>query len=181
MTEATPLASEQITQDVYPASQEEAQRADGWRFHYGSVCPADCDEVYYMRRGYPGVALGPTPPHLIRWTDTGDSSDIMAWHPVFSGFQRRHRIAALSASPAPSGQGVSGEVPDASREVLTAFAASLDAVPFDTSSCALFSFDTTHGHARVLRRAVRELLDRAAIAQPPYKPFWENPDGPGAA
>lgn len=110
MTEANPLASEQITQDVYPASQEEAQRADGWRFHYGSRCPADCDEVYYRRRGWPMEALGPTTPHLIRWTDTGDSSDILAWHPVFSGFQRRHRIAALSASPAPSGQGVSGVV-----------------------------------------------------------------------
>ena len=70
---------------------------------------------------------------------------------------------------------------DASTEVLTAFADMLDAVPSDTVSAAHFSFDTTHGHARVLRRAVRELLDRAATVQPPYKPFWENPDGPGAA
>ena len=72
-------------------------------------------------------------------------------------------------------------VSDPSREVLTAFADSLDAVPFDTASAAFFSFDTTHGHARVLRRAIRELLDRVDTIRPPYKPFWENPDGPGAA
>lgn len=72
-------------------------------------------------------------------------------------------------------------VSDPSREVLTAFAGSLDAVPFDTASAAFFSFDTTHGHARVLRRAIRELLDRVDTIRPPYKPFWENPDGPGAA
>lgn len=70
---------------------------------------------------------------------------------------------------------------DPSREVLTAFAASLDAVPFDTASAAFFSFDTTHGHARVLRRAIRELLDRVETIRPPYQPFWENPDGPQAA
>lgn len=70
---------------------------------------------------------------------------------------------------------------DPSREVLTAFAASLDSVPFDTASAAFFSFDTTHGHARVLRRAIRELLDRVEATRPPYQPFWENPDGPQAA
>ncbi|PZU77731.1 MAG: hypothetical protein DI530_12105 [Sphingomonas sp.] len=70
---------------------------------------------------------------------------------------------------------------DPAREVLTAFAAQLDSVPFDTASEAFFSFDSTHGHARALRRAIRELVDRVTTIRPPYKPFWENPDGPGAA
>ena len=70
---------------------------------------------------------------------------------------------------------------DPVREVLTAFAAQLDSVPFDTASEAFFSLDSTHGHARALRLAIRALLDRAEAARPPYQPFWENPDGPQAA
>ncbi|WP_286881244.1 hypothetical protein [Sphingomonas sp.] len=84
-------------------------------------------------------------------------------------------MAALTQPPE------TAPVSDPSREVLTAFADSLDAVPFDTASAAFFSLDTTHGHARVLRRAIRELLDRVDTIRPPYKPFWENPDGPQAA
>lgn len=84
----------------YPASQDEARTADAWRFHYGSICPAECDEVYYRRKGFPMDVLGPTPPDLIRWTQIGDASDILAWHPVYSAHQRLARLALRTGQEA---------------------------------------------------------------------------------
>lgn len=97
MTPRTPITGDEVADVVYPASQEEARLADYWRFHYGSGCPANCDEIYYRRECDPETVYGPTKPELIRWTRLRDGTDILAWHPVYAHFQRALRSAATAA------------------------------------------------------------------------------------